>query len=480
MEKRIYDTLQIRQIEQKAFASGIASEALMERAGSAVLTQLRQDYPDARRLVVVCGHGNNGGDGYVIARLARKAGIAVELIRLLPPKTPDAVVMADRAAAAGVSFSGWSGRLPEADVYVDALLGIGLVSPVTGQMADIIRAFNQKPCVVAVDVPSGIDADTGEVRGIAVRASLTVTFIGHKLGLLTGEGASCTGKLVLKHLRLTPHFYPETGVVEYLSSDDLHFPSRPRNSHKGNFGHVLIIGGDEGMGGAVMMTAEAALRSGAGRVTVVTHPTHVPAMLARCPEVMVRGLDTHDRIDALLEAASVVVIGPGLGRRTWGEHWWKVVQEQPRLLIVDADALYWMAQQGQKRDNWILTPHPGEAAAILGSTIAEVQANRRLAAGYLLTRYGGISVLKGAGSLIVSQGKLSMCAAGNPGMATAGMGDVLAGVIGGLAAQFGGSHQTVCQAVVAHAVAGDMAARHGQRGLMATDLLQPLRELVNR
>lgn len=480
MEKRIYNTQQIRQIENTAFAGGVVSESLMERAGAAVFAELRLQFPDVASMVVLCGTGNNGGDGYVISRHGREAGISVMVIQSGPPKTQDAKAMAARAEAAGVAFSGWKGLLPEADVYVDALLGIGLTSAVKGELAEMIAALNQNCQVVAVDVPSGIDADTGAVRGVAVRAALTVTFIAYKLGLLTGEGASCTGKLVLKPLRLPADCYPDTGVAEYLSDADIRFPQRQRNSHKGNFGHVLIIGGDEGMGGSVMMTAEAALRSGAGRVTLLTHPDHVTALLARCPEVMVRGVDEQTPIDRYLDSASVVVIGPGLGRRPWGQRLWSLVQNSPHPLVVDADALYWMAQAGLKKDNWILTPHPGEAAMILDSTIAEVQENRQNAAQMLLARYGGLSVLKGAGSLIISKDGLSLCPAGNPGMATAGMGDVLAGVIGGLAAQFGASHRTVCQSVLVHAVAGDRAAVQGQRGLLATDLLPHVRELVNQ
>lgn len=480
MEKRIYETPQIRQIEQKAFASGIASDALMERAGMAVFAELRRQFPDARSLVALCGSGNNGGDGYVIARLARKAGMTVQVLRSAEAKTTDARLMAGLAEQAGVMVGDWDGRLPEADVYVDALLGIGLGAPVGGVLADMIHALNLKRTVVAVDVPSGIDADTGAIRGVAVRAALTVTFIGHKLGLLTGDGASCCGRLVLKHLRLTPHFYPDSGIAEYLASEDLHFPARARNSHKGNFGHVLVIGGDEGYGGAIMMTAEAALRVGAGRVTVLTHPSHVTAMLARCPEVMVRGVDAKSKVDELLDSASLIIIGPGLGRQAWGRHWWEKVRDLPRALVVDADALYWLGQGGRKQDNWILTPHPGEAAVLLGMTVADVQANRRHAASLLVGRHGGISVLKGAGSMVVSKAGLSLCPAGNPGMATAGMGDVLAGIIGGLAAQFGATHATVSQAVLVHALAGDRAAAGGQRGLLATDLFQHVRELVNR
>lgn len=481
MEKHVYSSAQIREIERKAFASGIASESLMQRAGSAVFMLMRQQYPQARKVVVLCGTGNNGGDGYVVARLAKEAGLNVLVQFTAPPKTPDAAAMAALCDKAGVVSMIWDGELRPADIYVDALLGTGLSAPVTGVMAAMISALNHlgRP-VVAIDVPTGIDADTGAVLGTAIKAGLTVTFIGYKPGLLTGEGVTYTGRLVLKHLRLTPHFYPGNGVADYLTLDDLRFPTRERNSHKGNFGHVLVIGGDEGMGGAAIMTAEAALRAGAGRVSVATHPSHVPALLARCPEVMVRGVSHAADLDPMMEAADLIVVGPGLGRQAWGQRLWMQVRESKKPMVADADALFWLSQEGFKRDNWVLTPHPGEAGLLLESYAARIQEMRIQAVEQLVSRFGGVAVLKGAGSLVASGDGMSLCPAGNPGMATAGMGDVLAGVIAGLCAQFGVSLRTVSEAVLVHALAGDAAAGHAQRGLLATDLLPHIRELVNR
>ncbi|HEX5276954.1 MAG TPA: NAD(P)H-hydrate dehydratase [Fluviicoccus sp.] len=481
MEKHVYSSAQIREIERKAFASGIASESLMQRAGSAVFMLMRQHYPQARKVVVLCGTGNNGGDGYVVARLAKEAGFNVLIQFTAPPKTPDAASMAALCEKAGVTTVLWDGELRPADVYVDALLGTGLNAPVSGVMAAMIGALNHlgRP-VVAIDVPSGIDADSGAVLGCGVRAALTVTFIGYKPGLLTGEGASYTGRLVLKHLRLTPHFYPASGVADYLTQDDLRFPVRERNSHKGNFGHVLVIGGDEGMGGAAIMTAEAALRAGAGRVSVATHPAHVPALLARCPEVMVRGVSHATELDSMVEAADLIVIGPGLGRQAWGQRLWMQVRESKKPMVVDADALFWLSQEVFKSDNRVLTPHPGEAGLLLETYAGRIQEMRLQAAKQLIERYGGVAVLKGAGSLVASGDEMALCPAGNPGMSAAGMGDILAGVIAGLCAQFGLTHKTVSDAVLVHALAGDAAAGHAQRGLLATDLLPHIRELVNR
>ncbi len=481
MDNFLYSTAQIRAIEQAAFAGVIASDALMQEAGTAAFAVLRESWPEARRLLILCGTGNNGGDGYVIARLAKEAGLDVTLIALDAPKTADALAMASAARQAGVTPQPWSGVLPDTDVIVDALLGIGLNSPLRGPVAEMVAAVNRSGLpVLAVDLPTGIDADTGAVWGDAISANITVTFLGDKPGLLTGEGASHAGRRIVKSLRLPASCYPEQPLGRCLSDADLRFPARTRNSHKGDFGHVLVIGGDQGMGGAGIMAAEAALRAGAGRVTLATHPDHVAAMLARCPAVMVRGIHHPAELEPLLVQASVIIVGPGLGRHSWGQRLWQAVQSVPVPQIVDADGLYWLAQSAPSpRADRILTPHPGEAATLLGEKTADVQRDRIAAIRRLAARFGGIPVLKGAGTLLASGDALALCPFGNPGMATAGMGDVLAGVTGGLVAQFGANFETVSRAVLAHALAGDKAAVEGQRGLMATDLLPWVRECVN-
>ncbi len=481
MDTPIYSTAQIRHIEEQAFASGVVSKALMALAGATAFTELTQKWPQAQHLIVCCGSGNNGGDGYVIARLAQQAGHQVEVFYSSSPKTPDAQFMMQQAQQAGVITQLWAGQTLVADVLVDALLGIGLNAPVTGIIAEMITAMNGSLLpIFAVDVPSGIDADTGAVCGVAIQAHCTVCFIGYKLGLLTGEGASHVGQLVLKDLQMAREFYPETAIAGLLNHAQLHFPRRDRNCHKGDFGHVLVIGGDEGMGGAVMMAAEAALRSGAGRVTVATHPNHVVALLARCPEVMVQGIQHPSQLEPLLTSATVIVIGMGLGRQAWGQRLWLAVQDCPQPMLVDADGLYWLAQQPNHRTNRVLTPHAGEAARLLATDNLSIQRHRLASIQQLVALYGGVVLLKGAGSLIADEQTVNLCPYGNAGMATAGMGDTLAGIMGGLIAQFGLSLNTVSKAVLAHALAGDKAAEAGERGLLATDLLQPLRGLLNK
>lgn len=476
----IYSSQQIYQLEQQVFASGVVSSDLMFSAGEAVFKQLQQQWPQAKKIIVLCGAGNNGGDGYVVAYLAQQAGYQVEVFYSALPKTADAQMMMAQAQQAGVVMSEWQKQTLNADVIIDALFGIGLNAAVTGVAQTIITAANNSQVpILAIDIPSGIDADTGTVLGVAIQAQITVCFIAYKLGLLTGDGTSYAGKVFLERLAVSSDFYTYPNMVNYYHKNQLILATRAKNSHKGDFGHVLVIGGDEGMGGAVMMAAEAALRSGAGRVTVATHPNHVAPLLARCPEVMVQGVLHPEQLQPLLATATVIVIGMGLGRHAWGQRLWLAVKDCEQPMIVDADALYWLVQQPQSKQNWVLTPHAGEAGRLLRSNSQIIQQNRLANVQQLVATYGGIALLKGAGSLVANVNAVNLCPYGNAGMATAGMGDTLAGIMAGLVAQFGLSLDVVTKAVLAHALAGDAAAQAGQRGLLATDLLVPLRVLLN-
>lgn len=480
MSYPIYTSQQIRQLEQALFESGVISHELMFNAGQAAFAILQQQWPQAKKMTVLCGAGNNGGDGYVVAYLAQQAGYVVEVLYSALPKTPDAQQMMQQAQDAGVMIKAWHNHDITADVIVDALFGIGLSAAITNVAEQMITSANQSHIpILAIDVPSGIHADSGVVLGVAIQAQITVCFIAYKLGLLTGEGSSYTGQVVLQTLDISRDFYTLPNLVNYFHKNKLMFAARAKNSHKGDFGHVLVIGGDEGMGGAAIMAAEAALRSGAGRVTVATHPNHVAPLLARCPEIMVQGVLHPEQLQPLLASATVIVIGMGLGRQAWGQRLWLAVQHCEQPLIVDADALYWLAQEPQTKNNWVLTPHAGEAGRLLSINSQSIQAQRLASVQQLVTTYGGIALLKGAGSLVANQDSVNLCPYGNAGMATAGMGDTLAGIMAGLVAQFGLSLHTVTQAVVAHALAGDAAAQAGERGLLATDLLTPLRALLN-
>jgi hydroxyethylthiazole kinase-like uncharacterized protein yjeF len=283
-----------------------------------------------------------------------------------------------------------------------------------------------------------------------------------------------------------------TRPLHYDSLRQLLLP-RPRDAHKGHFGHVLVVGGAAGFGGAALMAAEASARCGAGLTSVATHPSHVPALLARRPELMVHGLEQPDLINALLQRASVLVLGPGLGQESWGQQLFRqalqAAQARELPLVLDADALNLLSKDATNGkpltySKWILTPHVGEAARLLQQSPESIQADREAAARHLQQRYGGVSLLKGAGSLVCcdQQGRqqLETCMHGNPGMASGGMGDVLSGVLGALLAQGFDPATAARLGVCLHGKAADLeAAAHGERGLLATDLLPHLRTLLN-
>lgn len=259
-----------------------------------------------------------------------------------------------------------------------------------------------------------------------------------------------------------------------------HLPPRKKDAHKGDFGHLLIIGGDEGFSGAVMLAGKAAYRTGAGLVTILTHAHHAAVMNVNCPELMCRGISLGDALEPYLIRATVVVFGPGLGQSAWSEWVFKsfFALKNTLVKVVDADGLNWLSKKPRCEKNWILTPHVGEASRLLGKSIAWVQKNRTKAVETLQHQYGGVCVLKGKNTLIQGQ-SLALCSLGNPGMATAGMGDVLSGVMGGLLAQGLAPEIAANLGVRIHAAAGDLAAKKGERGLMASDLMPFIRTLVN-
>ena len=486
----IFTAQQVRDLDRRAIEElGIPGYELMTRAGHATLNALRALWPATRSLCVLCGPGNNGGDGYVIARVARAQGLRTVVVALADPGalSGDARHAYDAFIAAGGHSEPWSPHVLDADVLVDAIFGTGLTREVAGPQAEVMRVVNasRRP-IVAVDVPSGLHADTGAVLGIAVRADATVTFIGRKLGCYVGQGRELTGRVVFDDLgvpRETYHGMAATASLLDESSVAAVLPRRPRTAHKGLHGHVLVIGGGPGMPGAARLAGEAALRAGAGLVTVATHPANLGALAGR-PELMCVGVATADELAPALERATVLALGPGLGQSAWSSELHDVALAAGKPMVVDADALNLLSNRSVRRDDWILTPHPGEAARLLGISIAAVQGDRLAAAAALQQRYGGTAVLKGAGTIVQAAGRLpAICDRGNPGMAVAGMGDVLTGVIAGIAAQIanaGGDLARAAEAgVLVHAQAGDLAARTGERGMLASDVLEQVRVCVN-
>jgi NAD(P)H-hydrate epimerase len=338
--------------------------------------------------------------------------------------------------------------------------------------------------VLALDLPSGVDADTGAIHETAVRADITVCFVALKCGLFLGSGPEYAGLVLLEDLGVVAPPLPGfTPLLRRIDESELaqHLPCRRRESHKGTHGRVLIIGGGSGMPGALRLAGEAALRVGAGLVTVAGSPENLVAVTATRPELIYLPVSAGTILDEAIRGADVLAIGPGLGRDDWSQRLWATVLRAEGIpVVVDADALNLLAQSPVKLPaEWILTPHPGEAGRLLGTDAREVQADRLGAARELHARFGAVVVLKGAGTLVASDAELAICERGNPGMATAGMGDVLTGVIAGLRAQIDDGANAARLGVLVHALAGDSAAQGGQRGLIASDVLAELRGWVN-
>ncbi|SDK28944.1 NAD(P)H-hydrate dehydratase [Billgrantia gudaonensis] len=485
----LYRAEQVRELDRRTIAGGIDGFALMQRAASAAWQSLLTRWPDVRRLTVLCGGGNNGGDGHVLAALAAAAGLHVQRIALKMPEAldGDAARAAEMADAAGVGLEPWQPGLAfTGEVIVDALLGTGLGGEVRGAMREAIAAINasDRP-VLAIDIPSGVAADSGAELGVAVRAERTVTFIGDKLGLHTGRAPSLTGTVDFQPLGVDASSQRDLLPAARLLDAELIpalLPRRARDAHKGDMGHVLVLGGAPGFGGAALLASETAARLGAGKVSLATAPEHVTASLVRRPEVMVHAMRGATDLGALPEAADVLVVGPGLGQGAWGQGMLQAALAAERPLVVDADGLNLLAAQwaNERHDDWVLTPHPGEAARLLGVSPAEVEADRPAAATELQRRRGGVVVLKGAGSLVVSDEGLVVCPYGNPGMASGGMGDALSGMLGALIAQGLTPALAAWVGVVVHALAADQAAgERGERGLLAGDLASYARQLVN-
>lgn len=481
---KLYRAAQVRELDRIAIQErGIPGFELMSRAGYEVFLRLKKHWPDARSVAVFCGSGNNAGDGYIIAKLALAAGLKVCVYALSEPEklSGDALTAYRKYFDANGSILPFqAGQAVNADVLVDALLGTGLDRPVTGLYAEAIQAINTHPApVIAVDIPSGLNADTGNVLGCAVKADCTVTFIGLKQGLFTGQAAEYCGEIGYAQLGVPDDVFAgvkatATRVVKAP------LPRRNRCAHKGSYGHVLIVGGELGYSGAARMAGEAALRVGAGLVSIATRAEHAGLMNLNRPELMSHGVETARHLAALLEKADVVVAGPGLGQSDWAKALLNAAISSGKPMVVDADGLNLLAAAPTAKPGWILTPHPGEAARLLNRSTADIQQDRFAAASSIQANYGGVAILKGSGTLIASEQELAVSNTGNPGMASGGMGDVLAGVIAGLLVQGLSLQDAAQQGVYNHGLAADLAAeKDGERGLLASDLMPYLRQLVN-
>lgn len=482
----LYSNAQIRQLEQIAINDyNISEKQLMERAGTAAFELLKNTWPTATSVTVFCGGGNNAGDGYVLAHLAQEAGMLVQCIHLVSIENLPSVAnaFAQTCIQKNIVMAPWNEDIHiDGDVIVDAIFGTGLTREVTGDWFKAITAINQaKKPVLAIDVPSGLNSDNGSCHGISVKANKTITFIAEKLGLYTGQAADYCGEIICNRLNIPEEAFlsvkPFAEKIQY--SLNHYLPRRSRCANKADFGHVVIIGGNYGMPGAVCMAARAALRIGAGRVSVATRPEHVSSIVAQQAEIMCHGVSAFQDIYSLVKRASVMVIGPGLGCDQWAQALFNETIKQSIPLIIDADGLNLLAKSTMRSQQWLLTPHPGEAARLLDCDTITIQKDRISAVKNIQSKYGGVCVLKGAGTLIASEETLDVCPIANPAMASAGMGDILSGVLSGLVAQGLSLLDAAKIGVDLHARAALRAASQGERGVLATDLLMHLQSLIN-
>lgn len=485
----LYTREQVQAIDRLVISQGISTNVLMERAGHFAFKTLTTTWPDAKTITVLCGTGNNGGDGYVLARLAKQKGFAVTAYSVGNPEshTPETRVMREALQAAGVNPIAYQGQpFPKAPILVDALLGIGAEGTVRLDYQKAIQTMNDSGYpILAIDIPSGIHAGTGAILGCAVRASITTTFIVLKQGLFTAEGPEYAGRVSLNDLQVPSNLFASITPACFRLTEDTFkglFPKRSRSAHKGLFGHVLVVGGNYGMQGAALLAGEAALSMGAGRVSIATRRETARSLYLACPELMCHGVETARELTPLLKRVSVVAVGPGLGQDRWAKNMLRTVLKSSLPLVIDADALNILAQDVKfsHRAERVITPHPGEAARLLKTTATAVQNDRFSAIRTLQKQYGGCVVLKGNGTLVQDKSEMiSLCDCGNPGMASAGMGDILTGVIAGLHAQEIPLPKASSLGVYLHAQAGDRAAQNGERGIKARDLIPYLTQWVN-
>lgn len=516
MHLKLYTVEQVRELDRLAIKSGMLGYDLMKQAGESAFHFVMQEWPHVKTIAVVLGTGNNAGDGYVIAKLAKIHGLSVRLVQLGDASKikGDALLAYQDLISHHVVIESYAGQTIEnADVIIDALFGTGLKRSVAGIWRDAIEAINQsKSKVASIDIPSGLNANTGQVMGVAVNADICITFIGRKKGMYTldASGKINSGNIKFDSLQVSKNIYQNVTPTAYLLQKLSPAIMKPRNknTHKGQYGNIVLIGGAPGMSGAILLSASAALRTGCGLVTVFTHPQHAAFLNATCPEIMSHAVDevfdyahgakNSEKLLASISAADAVVIGPGLGTDAWGKNLFervvKALIKTNKPLIIDADGLNNLASSpalnNTIKNSWVLTPHPGEAARLLGCDIKDIQQDRFKAAKRISEKFNAVCVLKGAGTIIHDADAAYVCPYGNPGMASPGMGDVLTGVVATLLAQSKAIAKTkmkkeqiieaVNNAVMLHSMAADRVAEEsGEKGMIASDLFPAIRSILN-
>ncbi|QPF33081.1 NAD(P)H-hydrate dehydratase [Acinetobacter lwoffii] len=485
MQQQVYHSRDLQAWEQRWFQQQNSSYGLMQQVAWGISQRLITLFSQQKikKIAVCCGQGNNAGDGYMVAKYLKQAGFQAHIYAAELGNSKDLASAVLEAQRVGVQFYSHFDFQSEYEVYIDALFGIGLNRQLASDWQNVIHGINrQNGLKISIDIPSGLDANTGQPLPVAIKADYTFTGLGLKAGLFTGQGKEYAGKIELISAIPTD---TELQPIAQLASHQIQLPKREAFGHKGSYGHVLVIGGHADMGGAVIMAAEAAFAAGAGKVTIICDAKHHTAILSRAPNIMLRDINllTQEQRQALIQQVDAVCFGMGLGRDPWAkaqyEIWFELIQQSDLEVVLDADALWFLAKQPQVLNSQTYaTPHPGEAATLLACSTAEVEMDRIAAIHALQQKYQGQWVLKGSGSLILEE-KLYICDAGNAGMGTGGMGDVLAGMIASLKAQFA-QKIYLHEIVTLHALAGDELAKNGERGLQAQDMKHAIYQVVNR
>ncbi len=473
----VYLAKSVKDWESRWFAAGNSSYGLMQQAALMMANHLLSVLAPSR-VCIWCGSGNNGGDGYLLAvYLSRHHQVSI--YQIAPPTSTDAMRACQAAIDAGISIAD---RPAVADVHIDAIFGNGLDRPLSDEMLAVVAAYNaQSGYKIAIDIPTGLHPNTGMLLPVCMSADMTLCLMGYKAGLLMGYAKSHVGKLICLPLIPADDGLP---AVAWIDNTLPALPARDgarSHQHKGDYGSVMVIGGHPTMGGAVIMSGEAAISVGAGRVTIATHPNHHPAIITRRPNLMVQ--DISDITLDKLAHMTAVCIGMGLGRDAWSvqvfEQSLQALAQLDIPVVMDADALWHLAHHPDVRlpTHVIATPHHAEAARLLGIRADDVEADRISTIRALQARYGGQWVLKGANTLTIDQhGTIHICTLGNAGMATAGMGDVLSGMMAGILAQ--APDTPIHQIVALHAHCGDILSTDGvvvdvnQMGQMASQVLK--------
>ncbi len=490
-----YETEYVRAIERdNRDANSDLSYGLMQKAGKSLAGLLLENVRlyGFTRIAVVCGPGNNGGDGYEAAVHLLKKNLEVVCIAYrLPRKNTEAYAAYSTYLSAGGRVSEDLDELKNGnyEVVVDALLGIGLSSEVREKMSQWISVINHYHAYkIAVDIPSGLYSDSGQVAGCAVKCDETVTFVVPKIGLFVGAARDYTGRISYDNLDLNIDGYRFERCFRIVTYDDLAcvLPRRLKSGNKSDSGKIALIGGAKDMPGAIRFAAKAALRTGAGLVRVASCSENLPIIAGDTPEFMLFNLDKTEEPDirSLQDWADALVIGPGLGRTGWSERIWNKFKYMEKPMVIDADGLFHLARDIARNESFnypksVITPHEGEAARLLGESIEYVKNNRFETLVRLQKLTNGTVVLKGAGTLVYDGCGMWLVNNGCEGMSVGGMGDLLAGIIGALMAFGFNSADAARLGTALHGRAGELAGADGMIGMLPSDLLPLIRRLIN-